>query len=192
LRPLRTAPALVEMPASGKLRLEARTVQGRQPPQPAGTRARRRSTRRRHHRVGTDGHNGPPSSGYGPRSGRPPRQSGIVPSAPCKEKPRCGRGLRLTVRHLKSPVSPSNPIHNADDCGKNADDCGKNYEGSGTEIVNASSASVYSAVQRRGRSRRKRSSRYRTTRPLPRRNSINSADRHGCRPGEADETLAIR
>jgi hypothetical protein len=54
---------------------------------------------------------------------------------PYKEKPRCGRGLRLTVRHLKSPVSPSNPIHNADDCGKD-------YEGSGTEIVNASPAAV--------------------------------------------------
>jgi hypothetical protein len=37
------------------------------------------------------------------------------------------------VRHLKSPVSPSNAIHNADDCGKD-------YEGSGTEIVNASPA----------------------------------------------------
>jgi hypothetical protein len=54
---------------------------------------------------------------------------------PYKEKPRCGRGLRLTMRHLKSPVSPSNPIHNADDCGKD-------YEGSGTEIVNASPAAV--------------------------------------------------
>jgi hypothetical protein len=63
------------------------------------------------------------------------RQSGIMPSAPTKEKPRCGRGLRLTVRHLKSPVSPSNPIHNADDCGKD-------YEGSGTEIVNASPAGI--------------------------------------------------
>jgi hypothetical protein len=39
------------------------------------------------------------------------------------------------VRHLKSPVSPSNPIHNADDCGKD-------YEGSGTEITNASRAVV--------------------------------------------------
>jgi hypothetical protein len=39
------------------------------------------------------------------------------------------------VRHLKSPVSPSNPIHIADDCGKD-------YEGSGTEIVDASPAAV--------------------------------------------------
>jgi hypothetical protein len=39
------------------------------------------------------------------------------------------------VRHLKSPVSPSNPIHNADDCGKD-------YEGFGTEIANASPAVV--------------------------------------------------
>jgi hypothetical protein len=62
-------------------------------------------------------------------------QSGNSVERPYKEKPRCGRGLRLTVRYLKSPVSPSNPIHNADDCGKD-------YEGSGTEIVNASPAAV--------------------------------------------------
>ena len=61
------------------------------------------------------------------------RPIGNSAERPYKEKPRCGRGLRLTVRHLKSPVSPSNPIHNADDCGKD-------YEGSGTEIVNASPA----------------------------------------------------
>jgi hypothetical protein len=42
------------------------------------------------------------------------------------------------VRHLKSPVSPSNPIHNADECGKD-------YEGHGTEIVNASPAAVKKA-----------------------------------------------
>jgi hypothetical protein len=47
--------------------------------------------------------------------------------------------LRFTVRHLKSPVSPSNPIHNADDCGKD-------YEGSGTEIVNASPAAVLNSM----------------------------------------------
>jgi hypothetical protein len=43
------------------------------------------------------------------------------------------------VRHLKSPVSPSNSIHNADDCGKY-------YEGSGTEIVNASPAAVLNST----------------------------------------------
>jgi hypothetical protein len=46
------------------------------------------------------------------------RPIGNIAQRPYKEKPRCGRGLRFTVRHLKSPVSPSNPIHNADDCGK--------------------------------------------------------------------------
>src|SRR4029434_2296695 len=61
------------------------------------------------------------------------RPIGNSAERPYKEKPRCGRGLRLTVRHLKSPVSPSNPIHSADACGKD-------YEGSGTEIVNASPA----------------------------------------------------
>src|SRR2546430_15029087 len=47
--------------------------------------------------------------------------------------------LRLRMRHLKSPVSPSNPIHNADDCGKD-------YEGSGTEIVNASPAAALNST----------------------------------------------
>jgi hypothetical protein len=63
---------------------------------------------------------------------------------PYKEKPRCGRGLRLTMRHLKSPVLPSNPIHNADDCRKD-------YEGSGTEIVNASPAAVLLRLPLHGR-----------------------------------------
>jgi hypothetical protein len=50
------------------------------------------------------------------------------------------------MRHLKSPVSPSNPIHNADDCGKD-------YEGSGTEIVNASPAAVLLRLPLHGRVR---------------------------------------
>jgi hypothetical protein len=48
-------------------------------------------------------------------------------------------GLEVDGETLKSPVSPSNPIHNADDCGKD-------YEGSGTEIVNASLMAVLNST----------------------------------------------